>query len=65
MPTLIQLREELISVESEMNTLKATAGDENFDFEQWGKLETQREQLKTDIETVQQKTIDDANSTAD
>lgn len=61
---LTQLREELISVESEMNKLKATAGEENFDFEQWGKLETQREQLKTDIDTIQDKAIQDAKEAA-
>ena len=64
MPTLMELRENLISIESEMNKLKATAGDENFDFEQWGKLETNREQLKADIETTQQKQIDDAKQAA-
>ena len=62
---LTKKREELISVESEMNKLKATAGDENFDFEQWGKLETQREELKTDIEDLKKKQISDARQAAE
>jgi len=57
----IQLKhDELISVESQLNKLRASHGEADFDFDQWTKLTNQREAIQGDIETLKKEAEDKA-----